>query len=202
MITERFPVFSDVAEEQQHLLNSLRPVQFEKDSILFFQGDICKDILLLTSGCVRVYLQNDEGEEITLYALEPGEQCIVNTSSVISQSPAIGTAVCETTIEGYLVERNIIRQLIVDSPSYQEFTFGLFALKFSALTELVEDIRFRPLEQRLLKWLKSRTDNPVTVTHEHIAHHLGTSRVVISRLLKKLEENGNIKRHRGLIEVL
>lgn len=73
---------------------------------LFAQGDSCHDILFLTKGSVRIYRQHISGAEITLYSLEPGEQCNVNITSSLSELPAVGAAVSEIEIEGYMVPSN------------------------------------------------------------------------------------------------
>lgn len=197
------PVLEEMQpEDRQLFLQKSRPVQIPAGNLLFFQGDVCPDILLLEKGKIRVYIQNEEGEEITLYTLEPGEQCIINASSVISKTPALGTAVTLTDIEGLLLDVEGVREMMLRSKPYQEFMFSLFALRLQSLAELVEDIRFRPLEKRLIKWLKDRNQTEITTTHEAIAADLGSSRVVISRLVKKLEHEGRLKLGRGHITLM
>ncbi len=178
-----------------------KKISATKGTILFFQGDICPDILFLKSGTIRVYLQNEQCEEVTLYLLHAGEQCIVNTSSAISSSPAVGTAICESDIEGELLKSEAIKKLMIESKEYQEFMFGLFALRLSSLANLVEDIRFKTLEQRIINWLESKNSKYIKTTHENIALHLGSSRVVVSRILKRLESRGLLKLSRNKIEI-
>jgi CRP/FNR family transcriptional regulator len=92
--------------------------------------------------------------------------------------------------------------LIVKCPSYQQYIFSLFALKFSTLTTLIEDIKFKRLDSRILDFLKQKDETLIEITHEEIASNLGTSRVVISRVLKDLEHKNLIKLHRKKIELL
>jgi len=174
-----FPFFEELSNEAQTLLLShAKEVKMPKGMELFAQGDQCKDILFLVEGSVRVYRLHESGQEITLYFLENGEQCNVNLNSAFTDTPAIGTAVCESDIEGYLLPADVVKTIYAAEASYQQFVFSLFA---------------RRLEQG---------SSEIIITHEKLASHLGTSREVISRLLKEFEHNGIVQLHRGRIEVL
>ena len=180
----------------------LKPIKIPKNNLLFYQGDVCDNILWLTKGEVRLYTQSDEIEEITLYTLQAGEQCIVNTASLLSQTEAIASAETMTDIEGYLIDVESVKTLAKLSDVYQSYLFSLYQLRFSTLTNLISDIKFKRLDERILEWLQKQNSNIVETTHEHIATELGSSRVVISRLLKALEAKGNVILHRGKIELL
>ncbi len=92
---------------EQHI----KPISIPKNTILFYQGDICDTILWLTQGEVRLYTQADSIEDITLYHLKAGEQCIVNTASLLSQTDAIASAQTMTNIEGYVIDAQSVKQL-------------------------------------------------------------------------------------------
>ncbi len=174
-------------------------VSFKKDSILFWQGDLCGAILYLERGSVKVYIQNEDGEEITLYTLNPGEQCVINTSSSISQTPAIGSAVTLSDVEGFMLDSKTVKELMSECKPYQDYMFSLFTLKLTSLATLVEDLKFKPLKRRVLQFLKSKNSKKIHITHEEIAQNLGTSRVVISRILKELEIANKVSLSRGEI---
>ncbi|WP_455757209.1 Crp/Fnr family transcriptional regulator [Sulfurimonas sp.] len=180
----------------------LKPIKVPKDNILFFQGDVCDNILFLTQGKVRLYIQSDNAEEITLYKLVAGEQCIVNTASTISETEAIGSAVTITDIEGYLLDTKSIKELAHMSDEYQSFLFSLYTLRMSSLARLVNDIKFKKLDERILDWLKSQNKQTIQTTHETISNELGSTRVAISRVLKELENKGKIILSRRAIELL
>jgi CRP/FNR family transcriptional regulator len=183
------------------LQEHLKPIKVPKDNILFFQGDICDNILFLTKGKVRLYIQSDNADEITLYQLNEGEQCIVNTASILSQTEAIGSAITVTDIEGYLLDVNSVKELAHSSDAYQSFLFEIYTLRMSALAKLINDIKFKKLDERILDWLISKDSKMIQTTHEHIANELGSSRVVISRVLKELEKSGKLILTRGTIEL-
>ncbi|RLA75736.1 MAG: hypothetical protein DRG11_00625 [Epsilonproteobacteria bacterium] len=183
-------------------LNSSK-VSLGKGAVLFYQDDICSDILLLSSGEVSLCVYSDDKiEPIELYSIEAGEQCIINTASAISQTKVIATAIALSDITGYLVSYSIIKKLMKKNEKYQDFIFGLFSIKFNSLTTLIEDIKYKKLDARILAYLLAKNTNTITTTHEQIAQHLNTSRVVISRVLKELENKNKLKLYRGKIKLL
>lgn len=189
--------------ELSFLRANIKSIELKKNTILFYQEDICKDILLLETGEVSLYIYGDESDEqITLYSISCGEQCIINTASAISQTPVIANAVTTTDIKGYLISYDVAKKLMRMNEAYQDFIFSLFSLKFNSLTTLIEDIKFKKLDARVLAILTASNSTIVTTTHEQLAQKLNTSRVVISRVLKDLELKKYIKLHRGKIEVL
>lgn len=189
-------------DSKEFLDGNLKYVKVPKDTILFFQGDICESILFLTSGKVRLYIQSDDGNEITLYQLSAGEQCIVNTASTISQTHAIGSAVSITDLEGYLLNTSSVKKLAHMSDVYQSFLFSIYTLRMNDLAQLINDIKFKKLDERVFQWLKNQNEKCVNTTHENIANELGSTRVVISRVLKELEKSDKIKLTRGAIELI
>ena len=196
--------FNDQLEPEAitFLETHLKPIQVPKGNLLFYQGDVCGDILWLTKGKVRLYAQAEGIEEITLYTLQPGEQCIVNTASLLSQTQAIASAETVTDIEGYLIEVESIKKLAKISDVYQDYLFSLYQLRFTSLANLINDIKFKRLDERILDWLQKQDEKIIETTHEFIANELGSSRVVVSRLLKELEQQGKVILHRGKIELI
>ena len=186
----------------EFLATHLKPIKVPKGNILFFQGDTCENILFLTHGKVRLYIQSENADEITLYQLNAGEQCIVNTASTISQTEAIGSAVTITDIEGYLLDVESVKELAHNSDAYQSYLFSVYTLRMGSLAKLVNDIKFKNLDERVLEWLKAQNSKEVQTTHETIANELGSTRVVISRVLKELENQQKVKLTRGAIELM
>ena len=201
IIEDKYSFFKDLNNsDRDKFFAHAKRVEFPEGKILFWQGDLCGGILYIESGTLKVYLQNEDGNEITLYTVEAGEQCIVNTSSTISSTPALGNAVTLSDVKGYIIDTKSVKELMRDSDVYQEYMFSLFALKLTSLATLVEDIKFKPLKDRILSFLRAKNNSSITITHEKIAQNLGTSRVVVSRILKDLEKEGDIELHRGVIK--
>ncbi len=200
MKIEEFDFYSELSPCEQDILKvNLKPIALDKKSILFYQGDITKDILFLTEGEVRVYIQGDGINEITLYTLNPNEQCIVNTTSAINQTPAIGSAITSSPVKGYMLNRDIVIDLMQKNNNYQKYIFSLLTLRLDSLARLLENIKFRHLDERIYEWLKTQNTKEITITHEEIANIIGSTRVVVSRTLKKLENENLILLKRGKI---
>ena len=198
-----FKFFEELtSDEKQYLLDNSKEIVLPKDFTLFYQGDICKEILLLQDGKVKLSIHGDLNEVISLYEIGSGEQCIINTSSTISNTPAIATAQTITEIKGRLVPSKVIKEMMHQSIAYQQYVFSFFAIKFHTLTTLIEDIKFKKLDSRIISYLKNKNKKVIEIRHEDIANDLGTSRVVISRVLKDLENKRFIKLHRGKIEII
>lgn len=201
--------------DHYQFFQSLEPESFEKvrsdakhvslgvGTFLYYQGDINQGILFLNKGSVKVFLHSDEiGKgEITLYYITPGEQCLINTLSTISQTPATASAIVDESIEGWLVPASTIRWLIDNSPAYRNFKLSFCAERLTQVMHLVEELRFKRMDQRLLNWLYVQGRDTIRTTHEQIALILGTSREVISRILKNLEKEGIVTVGRGWIKV-
>ena len=200
---ECFPCYRRLGRDSRKLIDAhAGAIRLEGGMELFRQGDRCREILFLTEGNVRVFRQHESGQEITLYFLGAGEQCNVNLNSAFTDTPAIGTAVADGPISGYLFPADIVKKLYTAEPVYQDYIFALFARRLECMAGLVEDVRFKKLDDRLLEWLQAQNARRIPITHEKLAAHLGSSREVISRLLKEFEHNGIVTLHRGMIELL
>ena len=198
-----YPFLDKLEPEALNFLKQhIKPVSIPKDTLLFYQGDVCENILWLTFGQVRLYTQSDTIEDITLYNLKAGEQCIVNTASLFSGTPAIASAQTLTDIEGYVISAQSVKQLTRISDIYQSYLFSLYQLRFEELTGLINDIKFKRLDTRIIEWLHKQPQSMIEITHEQLATELGSARVVVSRLLKELEQKGIVVLHRGKIERL
>lgn len=191
-------------ESLEKVRSDAQKVSLGVGTFLYYQGDVNQGILFLNKGCVKVFLHAEEiGKgEITLYYITPGEQCLVNTLSTVSQTPATATAIVDESIEGWLVPAETIRWLIDNSPAYRNFKISFCAERLSQIMHLVEELRFKRMDQRLLNWLYVQGRDTILTTHEQIAQILGTSREVISRILKNLEKEGVISLGRGSIKII
>lgn len=203
MALETFDFYDDLNPSQQQLLQKhLKPISLEAGTTLFYQGDTTDDILLLEEGDVRLYIQGEGINEISLYTLHPYEQCIVNTTSTLNQTPTIGSAITLTPIKGYLVNRTIINALMEANSSYQRYIFSLFTLRLDSVARVLESVKFKQLDERLLDFLETKKTKEIITTHEALANNVGSTRVVVSRTLKKMEREGLLKLSRGKIELI
>lgn len=96
----------------------------------------------------------------------------------------------------------MIKELFFKEESFRAYVLELFASRLDSMANLIEDLRFKNIDERLLQWLESQEESIITITHDNLASHLGTSREIISRILKGFEEQGILKLSRGKIELL
>ena len=200
---EEFGFFYELSHEtQEKLLKHSSYIKVPSDTVLYTQGDICTDILFLTKGRVRVTRQHESGQSILLFYFEQGEQCNVNFTSAFNSAPAVGTAVAETDLEGYDIPASLIAELFVKDKVFQTYVFEQYVNRMEQMALMIEEVRFTSLDQRLLQWLRSNEESVISITHEEIADIIGTSREVISRLLKGLEKKGLVELSRKMIKLI
>ena len=199
--------FPGFAEGPQDLADEIVKIssiaRFNKGSFLYSEGDACDGIGFFLKGEVRVYKLSESGREITLYEIYPGETCILNASCILAGSgyPAIAQAV--TDGEVLLVPATAFKIMIERYSLMRNFIFGLFSERLSVIMELIEEVAFGRMDERLDDYLIERSEDGVlAMTHQAIANDLGTSREVVSRLLKDLEGRGKASLSRNRIELL
>ena len=121
---KNFDFFNKLTDnEKKYLIENSKYIEIPKNFTLFYQGDICTEILLLEEGIVQLLMYGSIDEMIPLYEIQKGEQCIINTSSTLSNTSTIATARTKTDIKGWLIPSNIVKELILKSPTYQEYIF-------------------------------------------------------------------------------
>jgi CRP/FNR family transcriptional regulator len=200
---ETFDFFNKLEEKsKQDLLEVATFMKVPAGMQLYSQGDICTDILFLTKGRVRVIRQHENGQSVLLYYFEQGEQCNVNFTASYNSAPAVGTAIAETDLEGFDVPAELIARLFVEDKEFQRYVFDQYVRRIDFMASMIEDIRFSSLDTRLLHWLQEHEEKVLHISHEEIGSILGTSREVVSKILKTFEKNGIIKLSRKNIQIL
>ena len=169
------------------------------------QGSHCQHLALVVSGTARVYKLGENGREITLYRINPGESCILTASCIISDTPFPAFAVCEEDIVALVINPTRVQHWTDTYPDWRRYLFGLISHRLGDVMSVIEEIAFRRVDSRLADYLlqRSRSDQGdcIRVTHQAIASDLGTSREVVSRILKDFEHQGLISVARGQLEI-
>jgi len=169
---------------------------------VYSEGDTCSSIAFLLSGEIRVYKTGENGREITLYELGPGETCILNASCILSNTSYPANAVTLSDCDVILIPAPDFRRLMGSSMEMREFVFKVLADRLSSVMALVEEVTFARMDERLMDYLVEKSDNgKLVTTHQKIASDLGTSREVVSRLLKDFERKGRLTLSRNLIQI-
>ncbi len=159
----------------------------------------------MIAGTLRIYKGSESGREITLYRIERGESCILSATCILNGGsfPAIAEAEGETDV--LLVPAQLLTEHVDSNPDWRRFLFGLYAKRLEEVLSLVDEVAFHHMDARLAAFLlKNAAGRPSTVgrTHVEIADELGTSREVVTRILRDFEGDGMITTSRGSIQVL
>ncbi len=201
--TKIFPSFRQSSLDLiENILYASTRKSFTKNDFLYIEGDQCNGIGLFLEGEVRVFKTSESGREITLYEMFAGDTCILNASSILSNSYYPANAQCVTDVSALLLPKSVFLELISGYETMRNFIFNLFSQRLATIIEVVDEIAFRKMDLRLKDYLIEKADNDVVnLTHQQIANDLGSSREVISRLLKDLEKKGKVILHRKKIEI-
>jgi CRP/FNR family transcriptional regulator len=179
---------------------------FSSGDIILNENEYIRSIPIVTEGNIRVMRSDEEGHEMLLYYIRPGESCIMSFLGGIHQDTSKVKAVAEEDTEILFIPIDKVQTLLREFPEWLDYIFRLYHKRFEELLQVVNAIAFQKLDERLLDFIKRRVQltgsRIITMTHDFIANELGTSRVVISRLLKQLEEEGYLRLGRNKIELV
>ncbi|WP_420603205.1 Crp/Fnr family transcriptional regulator [Flagellimonas sp.] len=169
-------------------------------------GSYVRSIPLLLSGAIKVLREDDEGDELLLYYLEQGETCSVTMACCMGQTKSEIRAITETEVELVMVPVQKMEEWMAKYKGWRNYVFESYHNRLNELLNTVDSIAFKNMDERLIAYLKKKSevanDNCIRNTHQEIAYDLHTSRVVVSRLLKKLEKMKKLELHRNHIQIL
>jgi len=201
-----FPDLAIMPELKSELLAISSIHTFEAGTVILKQGGYIKVIPLLISGLAKVFKQEAEnGNEVLLYYIKPGESCAMSMITLLRNDTSKIKAVIEEDAEIVVIPADKALLIAKKYPKWNEFIYDLFDQKYEELLNVVEILTFSNKDRRLLEYLKKETRlkgrSILKTTHQQIAYDLGSSREVISRLLKKLENEGLLKLNQGEIKL-
>jgi CRP/FNR family transcriptional regulator, anaerobic regulatory protein len=169
-------------------------------------GDYVKQMPLLLTGAIKILREDKEGDELLLYFLERGDTCAMTLSCCLGESKSEIRAVAERDTELVLIPIEKMEEWTVKYKSWRNFVFDSYQSRLSEMLETIDTIAFLNMDQRIMRYLKDKAkinqNEILQITHQDIAYDLHTSRVVVSRIVKKLELEGKIKLQRNSIKVL
>lgn len=169
-------------------------------------GDYVKSMPLLVSGAIKILREDTEGDELLLYYLEKGETCTMTMACCMGQKKSEIRAIAETDAKLIMVPIEKMEIWTSKYKSWRDFVFESYHNRINELLLTVDSVAFLKMDERLLNYLreKVRVTNSSIIknTHQQIAYDLHSSRVVISRLLKKLEKLEKIELHRNHIKII
>ena len=176
---------------------------FNEGDVILNEDSYIKAIPIVIQGSIRVMRMDEDGGEILLYYIKAGESCIMSFLGGMHHETSKVKAIAEEETQILFIPIDKVSSLIKEYPEWLDYIFRLYHKRFEELLEVVNAIAFKKMDERLLNSLKKKGEiNKTTillVTHEQLANELGTARVVVSRLLKQMEDEGLVKLGRNRI---
>lgn len=177
-----------------------------KGELMMDIGQYIKSMPLLLHGAIKIMREDDEGFELLLYYLEKGETCSMTLNCCMNDKKSEIRAVAEKDTKLIMVPVKKMEEWMVKYRTWRNFVLESYNERMQELLTSIDSIAFKKMDQRLLEYLKNKKaltgDKIIHSTHQEIAMDLHTSRVVVSRLLKALENEGNIILHRNSVEII
>jgi CRP/FNR family transcriptional regulator, anaerobic regulatory protein len=180
--------------------------RMEEGGTLMTPGSYIRSIPIILSGTIKILRTDEDGREILMYYLGSGESCAMSLTCCLNARRSEIRAVAEETTEMVLLPVQSVEEWIVKYPTWRAFVFETYQRRFDDLLKTIDGVAFQKMDERLWYYLQRKaalvTSATVETTHEEIALELGTSREVVSRLLKQLEKIGRIRLGRNRVELL
>jgi CRP/FNR family transcriptional regulator len=180
--------------------------RFAEGDVILNENAYIKAIPIVTKGSVRVMRTDDDGREILLYYIRAGESCIMSFLGGMHDDTSKVKAIAEEDTEILFIPIEKVSLLIREYPQWLDYIFRLYHKRFEELLEVVNAVAFKKMDERLLNFIKKKCEmtksHTLLVTHEQLANELGTARVVVSRLLKQMEDEGLVKLGRNKISLV
>lgn len=200
--------YSEIFEEEllDEIIDSGNYRNLESGETLIDIGDKMTHVPLILSGAVKIIREDKNGDELALYFLERGDTCAISFVNCINSSKSIFKGIAEKETEGIFVPVSKIDEWLIKYKSWRHFIIDSYHMRLIEMVESIDSLAFMKLDDRLHKYLTDKVkimqSNTLIITHQEIASDINTSRVVVSRLLKILENEGKviIRRNRIIIE--
>jgi CRP/FNR family transcriptional regulator len=179
---------------------------FKTGDVIMRTGQYIKNTVLVISGKIKIYREDENGGEFFMYYLQPGQACAISMICATKNAKSQIMAKVVEDVELILIPLSLMDKWMMQHRSWYEFVIDTYRSRFEEVLEVVDSIAFRAMDERLEFYLKRHADacgcKDLKLSHQEIASELNTSREVISRLLKKMEQRGLVNLQRNNIELL
>lgn len=176
---------------------------FPAETIIINEDTYIKSIPIVLKGSIRVMRTDDDGKEILLYYIRPGESCIMSFLGGIHHETSKVKAIAEEDVEILMIPLEKASEWIKEYPEWTDFIFKLYHKRFEELLGVVNAVAFQKLDTRILQLLEQKSllhnSKEIAITHQQLADEMGTSREAVSRILKQMENAHLIKLGRNKI---
>jgi CRP/FNR family transcriptional regulator len=179
---------------------------YHPGEVIMRTGQFIKSTVLVLKGRIKIYRESEDGGEFLMYYLGPGEACALSMICALqSQTSEIMARAIEET-EVLMIPIQLMDELMNKYKSWYQFVIQTYRSRFDEMLSVIDNVAFRNMDERLEFYLKRHVnetgDKTIEISHQDIAADLNSSREVISRLLKKMEQMGKLKLNRNFIEIL
>lgn len=202
-VNENFNFSSQISEK---LYEYGQVKHFGTGDLIVNEDAYIRAIPIVLKGSIRVMRTDEEGKEILLYYITPGESCIMSFLGGIHQDTSKVKAIAEEDVEILFIPIDKTKLLIKESEEWLDYIFRLYHKRFEELLYAINNIAFKKVDERILSYLKEKKkvtgSSEIQITHQELADELGTARAVVSRLLKQMENEGLVKLGRNKIIVM
>lgn len=202
-INEKFNFSAQISEK---LYEYGQVKHFDAGEMIVNEDSYIRAIPIVLKGSIRVMRTDEEGKEILLYYITPGESCIMSFLGGIHQDTSKIKAIAEEDVEILFIPIDKTKLLIKESEEWLDYIFRLYHKRFEELLYAINNIAFKKVDERILNFLKEKKkmsgNSEIQITHQELADELGTARAVVSRLLKQMETEGLVKLGRNKISVM
>jgi CRP/FNR family transcriptional regulator, anaerobic regulatory protein len=208
-MTASYDVFKQLSqftepELREEIVQHCELQAFEKDAIIVREREYVKVIPIVVSGALRVY-QTKADREILLYYVEPSQTCMMSLSACFFNNESPSQAVAKEQTQALTVPARFVTLWQREYPSWNNFVIRTFRNRYDELLGTFESVVFDHIDKRILEYLQQRASkqpsNEVAISHQELANELGTTRVVVSRILKQFEMDKVVELQRGSIKV-
>jgi len=206
LFKENFPFWNNLSElDKETFLNSSQHIIFKKGTNIH-NGNYCTGIILIRTGSLRLYILSDEGKEITLYRLFPGEMCMLSASCVLNNITFDVFVDAEENSECVVVGGCAYASLAERCSEAKVFALETALARFSDVMWVMQQILFMSMDKRLAIFLSDEASkngsDEIHLTHEQIAKYMGSAREVVTRMLKYFSAEGLVELSRGGIKII
>ncbi len=206
-LKKEYTFLNTLSQEAQEVISqSLNKRHYETGYKLINGEQACWGFSFILKGTVRVYRINEEGREVTLYRLRSGDSCFMTILCTLAHSDTYAFAEVEEEATLAIIPIAIFEKYLLEDVGYLKYSFKNLYGKFDAVVNTLEKVTFDSIEKRILDYLKEHTQGNqkgvIYTTHEKLAIDIGSSREVVSRILKNFEKKGIVALERGKIRVL
>lgn len=181
-------------------------VEFKAGDLLIEIGSYIRNMPLLLEGAIKILREDPDEGELLLYFLERGDTCAMTLACCMGDTQSEIRAIAETEGSLAMIPIGKMEEWLGRYKSWRNFVFFSYNKRLGEMLAAIDSLAFLKMDQRLLNYLREKSkiskSNSISVTHQEIAYDLNTSRVVVSRLLKALENDGIISLNRNNIELL